>query len=152
MIWQLFYLAIDITKYDTVKNFARDIFYHLYIFIFIFLLAKLSNFFRAIEAVMNEREKTIEETKDKMNTVEDRFSFRNFTTNGPVTLNDQKLLKLIHHIFLSFDSYFIKQFYSGFKYTDYHGYMDSTNHGTFQLKSDNFPHPRKRQIVFKAII
>ena len=35
MIWQLFYLAIDITKYDTVKNFARDIFYHLYIFIFI---------------------------------------------------------------------------------------------------------------------
>ena len=88
MIWQLFYLAIDITKYDTVKNFARDIFYHLYICIFIFLLAKLSNFFRAIEAVMNEREKTIEETKDKMNTVEDRFSFRNFTTNGPVTLND----------------------------------------------------------------
>lgn len=85
MIWQLFYLAIDITKYDTVKTFARDIFYHLYS---IFLLAKLSNFFRAIEAVMNEREKTIEETKDKMNTVEDRFSFRNFTTNGPVTLND----------------------------------------------------------------
>ena len=28
---------------------------------------------RVIEGVMNEREKTIEETKDKMNTVEDRF-------------------------------------------------------------------------------
>lgn len=23
MIWQLFYLAIDITKYDTVKNFCQ---------------------------------------------------------------------------------------------------------------------------------
>ena len=58
-------------KIETKKTFAH-FFYGRVTSLLKLFETKVNQIFRAIEAIMNEREKTIEETKDKMNTVEDR--------------------------------------------------------------------------------